>query len=495
MLNISMKTSLVVMFAFAWSVAVAQPGVSFDRYFIDSTLRVDLYHVGEKNGEFYSFDRMLREGIWAGTTEHLVDPFNLGRYRVRLFDIASNALVYSRGYDCYFGEYRTTDPAKNGVKRVYQETIRTPYPRKPVLMVIDRRDRYNVYEPLFEQCIDPSDYHIITESPDRGDKVITVQHAGDPHRCVDLVFVSEGYTAAEEKKFESDVKRFSDSLFAWQPYQAQKGKFNISAVFASSPQSGVDEPRQGIYRKTLLDATFNSLDSDRYLLTEENKTMRDVAGQVPYDAVLVMVNSKRYGGGGIYNDFTAFTSDGPSCDFVFVHEFGHAFAGLGDEYMGDVSYEDFYPKGVEPTEPNLTALLDPTNLKWKDLVSPGVSIPTDWGQAAYDSLVARRGALMEERGKRQAEMQQEGKSEGEIKEMNNSYSGEIGALNKKIGTFLVDNPMKGKVGAFEGGGYTPKGIFRPTVNSLMNQFSKTDHSMYPVNERAVRQMIDYFAGQ
>ncbi len=489
-----MKYALILLLAIP-VVVFGQHRLSFEHFFVDSTLRVDLYHVGDKNEELYTFDRALREGTWAGPTEHLIDPFNYGRYRVRLVDIASNTVIYTRGYDTYFGEYRTTEPAKNGTKRVFQESVRTPFPRHPVLLVLDHRDRFNVYQPLFEQRIDPSDYHIITEPPERGDKIIAIRHSGDPHRCVDLVFVSEGYTADEQTKFETDVRRFADSLFTWQPYADLKNKFNVSAVFAASAQSGVDEPRQGIYRKTLLNATFNSLDSDRYLLTEENKVLRDVAGEVPYDAVLVMVNSKRYGGGGIYNDFTAFTSDGPTSDYVFVHEFGHGFAGLGDEYMGDVSYEDFYPNGVEPPEPNLTALLDPTNLKWKDLVSPGVSIPTDWGEATYDSLIARRTALLEERGKRRAEMQQAGKPESEITAMSATYADQIGAVSRKIGSFLVDNPMKGKVGAFEGGGYQNKGIYRPTVNSLMNQFSKTDRTLYPVNERAVRQMIEYYSGQ
>ncbi len=476
-------------------VAFPQNTPSFERFFVDSTLRVDLYHVGDKETEFYTVDRVLREGPWAGPTSNLIDPFNYGRYRVRLLDAASNMEIYSRGYDTYFGEYRTTDPAKNGVKRVFGESVRTPFPRRPVIFVLDHRDRFNVYQPLFEGRIDPADYHILTETTDRGDKIVTIRHSGDPHQCVDIVFVSEGYTQSEESKFEHDARRFTDSLFTWQPYMAMKNRFNVAAVFSPSPQSGVDEPRQGIYRKTLLDATFNSLDSDRYLLTEDNKVLRDVAGEVPYDAVLVMVNSKRYGGGGIYNDFTAFTSDGPTDDYVFVHEFGHAFAGLGDEYMGDVSYEDFYPAGVEPTEPNLTALLDPANLKWKDLVTPGLSIPTDWGEATYDSLLARRTALLEERDHRQKEMQEAGKSEDEIKALRASYADQIGAVSRKIANFLVDNPMKGKVGAFEGGGYQHKGIYRPTVNSLMNQFSKSDRTLYPVNERAVREMIEYYSGK
>ncbi len=487
-----MKNALLVLVVLVPFFAHSQEAISYDRYFIDSTMRVDLYHIGDKNDEFYTLDRVLREGTWAGTTDQLIDPFNNGRYRTRLVDIASNTLIYSRGFDVYFGEYKTTDQAKSGIKRVFQESILCPFPKHPVILLIDRRDRSNIYQPLFEQRIDPADYHIIHELPLRNDKIVPVLRSGDPHHAVDVVFIAEGYTQAEEKKFEGDVKRFAETLFTWEPYKEYKSHFNITGIFSPSPQSGVDEPRQGSYKKTLLNATFNSLDSDRYLLTEENKLMRDVAGQVPYDAVLVIVNSKRYGGGGIYNDFTAFTSDGPSSDYVFVHEFGHAFGGLGDEYMGDVSYEEFYPKGVEPTEPNLTALLDPANLKWKDLVSPGIPIPTEWGEATYDSLVSRRTELYAEREKNVARMKGAGVSDSTLRDSAAAFGKEIGELSRKITGFLEDHPLKGKVGAFEGGGYEHKGIYRPTVNSLMNQFTKTDRSMYPVSERAVRKVIEYY---
>jgi hypothetical protein len=487
-----MKSLLIIFVLLFPCFTHGQDPVAFERYFVDSTMRVDLYHVGDRNDEFYTLDRVLREGRWAGTVGDLIDPFDYGRYRARLIDIASNRLIYSRGYDTYFGEYKTTDQAKSGSKRVFQESVLCPFPRHPVLLIIDRRNRSNIYQPLFEQRVDPSDYHTIAESVSRRDVIIPVVRSGDPHHAVDLVVVAEGYAQSEQKKFAEDVKRYADILFEWEPYRQYRDRFNVTGVFSPSPESGVDEPRQGSYKKTLLNATFNSLDSDRYLLTEENKLMRDVAGQVPYDALLVMVNSKRYGGGGIYNGFTAFTSDGPTNDYVFVHEFGHAFGGLGDEYMGDVSYEGFFAKGVEPTEPNLTALLDPANVKWKDLVSPGMSIPTEWGEATYDSLIARRSVLIEEREKKLTRMRIDGATDSTLKDSGKGFSKDIGELNKRITSFLEDHPLKGKVGAFEGGGYEHKGIYRPTVNSLMNQFTKTDKRMYPVSEQAVKRMIEYY---
>jgi len=68
------------------------------------------------------------------------------------------------------------------------------------------------------------------------------------------------------------------------------------------------------------------------LLTEDYCNLRDIAASVPYDAIYVMVNQPRYGGGGIYNLYCTFTADNPSSDYVFLHEFGHTFAGLADEY-------------------------------------------------------------------------------------------------------------------------------------------------------------------
>lgn len=472
--------------------AFAQSASQFERYFLDKTMRVDLYHVGDKNGEFLTIDRILREGVWAGNPASLIDPLNNGRYRVCVYDMPTNALVFTRGYDTYFGEYKTTEPAKNGLKRVFQETILIPYPKHPVLFVVEGRDRQNIYHPLLQSRIDPSDYHVISDAPPRSGRIIQLVKNGDPHKTVDLVFIAEGYTAKEEAKFEADLKRFTEKFFTWEPYRTMKDRFTITGIFNPSLESGTDEPRQGSYRRTLLNATFNSLDSDRYLLTEENKLMRDVAGQVPYDAIVVMVNSKRYGGGGIYNAFTMFTSDGTWDEYVFMHEFGHAFGGLGDEYTGDVSYEDFYPSGVEPTEPNITALLDPENLKWKDLLTPGLSVPTDWGEKAYDSLKTRRSELVAEKAKALSRLKNDSASESAVKEAEANYSRQLDELGKKIRAFMEEHPLKGKIGVFEGAGYVAKGLYRPTLNSLMNQFTKGDRSMYRVNEQAVMRVIDYY---
>ncbi len=470
--------------------------VRFEESFRDTTLRVDLYHTGNAVEEEILLDRLLVQGVWGGSTDNLIDPFGMGRYAVRLYDQASNRMIYSRGYDCYYGEYRTTKPAKEGAKRTFHETVLVPLPQHRVLLVIEARDRQNIYHPRWTFDIDPADYHIIRESPDRGYRVFTVLENGDVHRKVDLVVVGEGYTVSDAGKFEGDLRRFAGFLFDVEPYRHLKERFNLRGVLPISPQSGVDEPRQGRYRATALGLTFNSLDSDRYLLTEDNRAVRDAAAEVPYDCMLVMANMKRYGGGGIYNWLTTFTSDGTWPDYVFLHEFGHAFAGLGDEYYSsDVSYEEFFAKGVEPTEPNLTALFDKDNVKWKDLISPGISVPTEWGQRTFDSLGLARDSLWKAKALAAAAMKTRGEDAERVKRSAEEFDGKIKKVSDEILEFLEHHPLRGKIGAYEGGGYAPKGIYRPTVNSIMNQFNKSDRAFFGVSERAIEKMVRWLCGE
>ncbi len=470
--------------------------VQFDDFFRDTILRVDLYHVGNAVEEEMTLDRMYAQGIWGGSIRNLVDPFGMGRYAVRLYDVASNRMIFSRGYDSYFGEYKTTKPAKEGTKRTFHETVLVPLPKMSALLVIEMRDRRNLYRPMWIFEVDPHDYSIERESPDRGYRVIEVLHNGDPHRKVDLAILGEGYTADDAGKFEHDLRRFADTLFGVEPYRRLKGYFNIRGVLPVSHESGVDEPRQGRYRATALGLTFNSLDSDRYLLTEENRAVRDAAAEVPYDCILVMANMKRYGGGGIYNWLTAFTSDGTWPGYVFLHEFGHAFAGLGDEYYtSEVSYDEFYPKGVEPPDPNLTALLDKDNLKWKALVSPGLSIPTQWGQRTFDSLGLARDSLWKARAEVVGARKKAGDDSANVQRTAEGFDEKIKKVSEELLAFMEHHPLRGKIGAFEGGGYAAKGIYRPTVNSLMHQFNRSDRAFFAVSERAIEKMVHWLCGE
>lgn len=481
----------VVLFA---CTAAAQNPVRFDEHFVDSTLRIDYYHVGNSSEEFITLDHIHRQGVWAGSTVNLLDPFMNGRYAVRVYDAAKGTLLFTKAYDAYFGEYKTTGPGKKGIRRTYHESVLLPFPKHPVRVEFEQRDRKNAYRPLFTVQVDPADYHIINETTARGDSVYHLEVNGPHHATVDILIVGEGYTAVEREKFFADLKKYRDVFFAWDPYRSNRQKFNFRGVFTPSTESGTDEPRQGSYRRTALESTFNSLDSDRYLLVEDNRTLRDVAAQAPYDALLIMVNSKRYGGGGLYNVYCAFTSDGTWNEHVMHHEFGHSFAGLADEYYTrDVAYDEFLPRGVEPTEANLTALLDPSKLKWRDLVTPGFSIPTEWGQAGFDSLGNLRDSLSAQRSAMRSKAGAGSAGGEELKAAITLIDSSIARTNRRLARFFLDHPLRGKVGAFEGGGYVPKGFYRPTVNSLMNAFNNEERTFYPVNERAILSVIRYYA--
>ncbi|MBN2274879.1 MAG: hypothetical protein JXK95_11135, partial [Bacteroidales bacterium] len=359
--------------------------------------------------------------------------------------------------------------------------------------IIEKRDRYNILNPLYKLVIDPDDYHIITESPKRAnDEITVITKGGDPHKTVDLVIIGEGYTSSEKNAFQKDLEYFSGVFFGIEPYTSHKNKFNLTGIFTPSHESGTDEPRQGRYKNTPLGSSYNTFDSDRYLLAHNNKALRDVAAQVPCDAVLVMVNIDRYGGGGIFNWQSVFATGSPLCDYVFLHEFGHAFAGLGDEYYtSDVSYEDFYPAGVEPTDPNVTAMIDPQNLKWKDLVSPGIEIPTEWGKTVFDSLNNEINILTKKKTDSIQHLLNAGASPDLIRDIENNYDHRLNSVRAEVDSFMFNHPLKGKVGAFEGAGYQSEGLYRPTVNSMMHRFDPEDRSFGKVNERAIVKMIEF----
>jgi hypothetical protein len=172
--------------------ALAQ--VPFDDYFVDKAVRFNIYHVGDAKDEIVTIDHLYQEGIWPESRTHLIDPFNYGRYAVKVYDLASNRLIFSHGFDSMFGEYKTTTPALNGVKRVFERSVRIPYPKRPVLVVIEMRDKKNILHPLFNETVDPADYHIIQEAAAAGDFIYEAQKSGDPHGKVDVFFIAEGYT-------------------------------------------------------------------------------------------------------------------------------------------------------------------------------------------------------------------------------------------------------------------------------------------------------------
>lgn len=411
-------------------ISITYSQINFDDYFEEKTLRLDYFHTGDSLNDQYSLDELFEEPFWGGSKVNLIDKFNYGRYKFEVYDKEANVLIYSRGYSTIFNEWQTTEEAKHTTK-TFNETVVFPFPKKPILVKFYASDRKNEWIKKFEYEVNPENYFIKTERVAEY-KNFEVLNSGDPSEKVDIVIIPEGYTEDEIDSFKEDCERFAGYLFNSSPFKENKDKFNIWGIEAPSIESGTDIPKDNIWKKTLINSNFYTFDTERYLMTKDNKTLRNVASNAPYDQIYVLANSDKYGGGAIYNHYSISVTKDKNFEFIITHEFGHGFASLADEYWtSDVAYQDFYPLDVEPTDPNLTTLVD-FDSKWKDLVEDGTPIPTP-----------------------------------------------------------DTDKYKNKVGAFEGGGYMEKGIYRPAHDCTMKSI-KVD-GFCPVCKRAIQQMIDFYS--
>jgi hypothetical protein len=421
-----MKTILILLFA---SVALF-PQADFDKYFTDKSLRVDYFHTGDSLNDSYSIDELKEEPYWGGSKTNLLDNFNYGRYEIKVFSENDNTLIYSKTYSTLFDEWQTTDEAKLTAK-TFSETVTMPYPREKIRIEFYSRDKQNLQHKKFEYHVDPDNYFISKERRFEYPSFKVVNN-GDPAVKVDIVILPEGYTKDEMDDFKKDCKKFADYLFAVSPYSENKDKFNIWGVEAPSPEEGTDIPADGVWKKTLLNTQFYTFDLERYLMTSDYKSVRDLAANAPYDQIYILVNSDKYGGGSIYNYYSVCVNNNEYSEYVFTHEFGHGLAFLADEYYtSDVAYNDFYPLNIEPLEPNITTLVN-FDSKWKDMVDRDTPVPTP-------------------------------------------------DISK----------YKSKVGVFEGGGYVAKGVYRPMEDCSMK--TATVNNFCPVCKRAIQQIIDFYS--
>jgi hypothetical protein len=451
---------------------------TYEKMFSGKTMRVDYYHTGTKGEETLSLDQVVVEGDWAGSRRNLIDTLNLGEFMLRLYDRGTNAVVYSRGFSSMFNEWQTTDEALAGVHRTFSESVRFPSPKREVQVTISRRDKKMVFHEVFSTAINPNDpTQVNTEKRPQPYKVTPIMKNGDPAEKVDIVILGDGYAKADMEKFRGDAKHFNDVMFGTRPFSDRKKDFNVWAVEVESGESGIDVPDRNVWKNNALGTMYNTFGSARYVLTTENKAVRDAAAAAPYDFVCILVNDTRYGGGGIFNLYaTTYTREVVKgqewqMDYVYVHEFGHSFAGLGDEYYSSsTAYNDFYSPGVEPWEPNVTALVDKKNPKWKALLTAGVELPTAWEKTKYDSLEALRGKL-------------DRLAPDYYEKREPLYQAEESILAHSVGA--------GKVGAFEGAGYAAKGLYRPSVDCRM--FSLSLVGFDPVCSAAIERAIDFYS--
>ncbi len=401
----------------------------FNKYFTDGSLRFDYYRTGNAQKEIISNDEMFHEPFWGGSHKNLIDTFDLGNYKFEVRDSLTGTLIYSRGFSSLFREWRFTPEAKK-INRSFSETVVFPFPKNTVKLLFYNRKHDGSWGKEYACYINPDDYFIIKRQ-NRKERNFKIHGSRTPDKALDIVLLSEGYTQEEMQKFMDDARRFKDFLLKTPPFDKLADKINVWVVPAPSPESGTDIPGKGIWKNTLFDSHFYTFGTERYLNTLNNKRVRDLAGNAPYDQIYILANTTKYGGAGIFNYYSICAAGNKFSPQVFVHEFGHAFAGLGDEYYdADASNENFYDTKVEPWEPNLTTLVH-FDKKWKAMVDKDTPIPTP-----------------------------------------------------------DTRKYNGVTGVFEGGGYKAKGVYRPQRTCMMKELSA---GFCPVCTKAILDMLAFYS--
>ncbi len=444
------------------------------------TMRVDYYHTGNAAEERFSLDRIVLEPLaWPGNPRRPIDDTNLGKYLFEVIDRRTNRVLYSRGFASVYGEWETTGEAKTA-RRTFSESLRFPAPEAPVQVVVKKRDSQNAFREAWSMLLDPNDVFIDSSAPPPAGPLIEIQKTGDPAERVDFLILGDGYTAAERGKFEKDARRLTELLFAVSPFKERRRDFNVWALCPPAEASGISRPSTGMHRRSRVGATYDAFGVERYVLTFENRSFRDVASFAPYEFVEILTNSKTYGGGGIFGQYSTVAAESLWAPYVFVHEFGHHFAALADEYFTSaVAYEPASSERVEPWEANVTALLDPKQLKWRDLVTAGTPVPTPWKKEEFEK--ASREA-QEKRRKLRAENRPE-------EEIDVLFREEQAFETKLLGS----DAFSGKVGAFEGAMYESKGYYRPQEDCIM--FTRDEVPFCAVCQRTISRVIDLYAGR
>jgi len=440
------------------------------------TMRLDFYHTGNSTEEVFSLDRIVVEPLaWPGNPRRTFDDTNLGKYLFEVRDLKTNRILYSRGFASIYGEWETTDEAKT-LRRTFQESLRFPTPDAPAQVILKKRDARNQFREVWTATVNPKDVFIDRSKPRAPAPLIEIQRSGDPASKVDFLILGDGYTAAEQKKFEADARRMTDVLFATSPFRERRSDFNVWALCPPAAESGVSRPSTGTYRDSPLGASYDAFGSERYVLTFDNRALRRTAAFAPYEFVEILVNERTYGGGGIHNLYGTVAADNAWAPYVFVHEFGHHFAGLADEYYTSAVAYAPAAERTEPWEPNVTALLDPAALKWKDLVSADTPLPTPWGKEAFETYSRE---IQQRRRQIRSERKPEAVMEALFREQ----------LEHERGMFAREK-YAGRVGAFEGANYEAKGFYRPEVDCIM--FTRSDR-FCAVCHRAIERVIDLYA--
>ena len=338
---------------------------SYEQHFTDSTLRLDYVLCGDASHQAIYWRQAFKTGVWAGRRAHLSAPLLRGNGQIRVLNPETGECLYANSFSTLFQEWTVTEEATK-VQKAFESCFQVPFPRRPVEVEVVLFDTHGKVSGFLRHHVNPADI-LIRPLPAAAFVQRTVHEGRDLPGAVDIAIVAEGYTSAEEEKFWADASRVAAALFSHEPFASKKEQFTLRAVFTPSGDSGVSLPRQGAWKQTAVSSHFDTFYTERYLTTSSIWELYNLLGTTPFEQVIVLSNTGIYGGGGIYNSLTIMNSDHSTFVPVLVHEFGHAFGGLGDEYYYDDQFETQYPPDTEPWEPNLTTLKNFSS-KWEDMM-------------------------------------------------------------------------------------------------------------------------------
>ncbi|WP_370664100.1 IgA Peptidase M64 [Massilia rubra] len=418
-----------------------------------ATVRVDYQHSGNALLEQYALERVLIEPLpWPGDLSQNLDTSNRGQNMVEVVDAKTGDLLYSRGFSTIFGEWRTTEEA-NRISRGFQESVRFPAFGKPVKVRVLKRDERNQFSVVWSVEVDPDAPDVVRKQAPAPARPIPIRVNGPSPAKVDLLVMGDGYSAGEMKKFEADARRLADHLFTVSPFKERAGDFNVWGIAVPTIESGVSRPSTGVHHASALGTRYDIFGSERYVLTLDNRALRDIAQHAPYEFIEILVNNDTYGGGGIFGQFSTAAAGNDWANYLFVHEFGHHFAGLADEYYtSPVAYQSSSGR-MEPWEPNVTALRDPSKLKWQRHVKAGTPLPTAWPKAQYEEYARAY-------QKRRAALRAANRPESEMSAL---FREDLTHTN----TLFAKATHRHDVGAFEGANYEATGYYRSEMQCLM----------------------------
>ncbi len=420
-----MRTLAIILMCIVAKAATAQV---FDDYFEDKTLRIDYIFSGNSSSQAISLDQLNQSPRWYGKRSNLSEVPVEGNGAIIVREHSKENIIYKNSFSTLFQEWQTTDEAKTSIK-AFENVFLVPMPKDTVDITVELRNNRREVVASMTHVVNPKDI-LIRHIGEHKTPYETMLQAADTTRCINIAFVAEGYTLEEMPIYIEDVKKSIDALFSHEPFKSRKEVFNIIAVEPASEESGTSVPRKGIWKRTALGSHFDTFYTERYLTTLHLKRLHDVLAGLPYEHIIVLVNTEVYGGGGILNSYNLSAAHHAKTLPVVVHEFGHSFAGLADEYAYDNEPIPMYPADIEPWEPNITTLKD-FHGKWEQMISKKTPVPTP-----------------------------------------------------------ADKKYADAVGVYEGAGYSLNGVYRPMQDCRMR--TNENPTFCPVCQKAINNLIDFY---